>query len=50
MEQRARNEQQGWTDYSKTSTQYTRRYTSRKGREIALKIQERLDDIVNKDK
>ena len=50
MEQRARNEQQGWTDDSKTSTQYTRRYTSRKGREIALKIQERLDDIVNKDK
>lgn len=50
MEQRARNEQQGWTDNSKTSATYTRRYTSRKGREISLKIQEKLDDFVSKAK
>lgn len=49
-EQRARNEQQGWADNSETSATYTRRYTSRKGREISLKIQEELDDFVNKKK
>lgn len=42
-EQRARNEQQGWTDDSKSAATYTRRYATRKGRELALKLQEKLD-------
>lgn len=43
-EERARNEQQGWTDNSKSGAVYTRRHTSRKGREIALRLQEGLDE------
>lgn len=43
LEERARNEQQGWTDNSKSAATYTRRHVSRKGREIALKLQEQLD-------
>ena len=43
VEEKARNEQQGWTDNSKTAATYTRRYASRKGRELALKLQEHLD-------
>jgi integrase len=43
-EQRARNTQQGWADDSKTGATYTRRHAARKGREIALKLQEKLDD------
>lgn len=43
VEERARNEQQGWADNSKTSQVYTRRYATRKGREISLKLQENLD-------
>ncbi|QIL84105.1 site-specific integrase [Diaphorobacter sp. HDW4A] len=40
---RARNEQQGWADNSKSSLIYTRRNTRRKGRAVALKLQEKLD-------
>lgn len=42
-EERARVEQQGWKDNSKTSQVYTRRYAARKGREISRKLQEKLD-------
>lgn len=42
-EEKARNEQQGCVDDSKSAATYTRRYASRKGREIALKLQEKLD-------
>lgn len=48
-ELRARNSQQGWSDNSKTSATYTRRYTERKGRELALKLQEKLDDKLRDD-
>ncbi|WP_254068018.1 site-specific integrase [Acidovorax sp. SRB_14] len=47
VEERARNEQQGWTDDSKSGADYTRRHTSRKGRAIALKLQEQLDGPSN---
>ena len=43
VEEKARNEQQGWADNSKTAMTYTRRYASRKGRELSLKLQEKLD-------
>lgn len=43
VEEKARNEQQGWTDNSKSGATYTRRYASRKGRELSLKLQEQLD-------
>jgi len=46
-EQRARNTQQGWADDSKTSTTYTRRHAAKKGQEIALKLQEKLDDSLD---
>jgi len=39
----ARNSQQGWSENSKMGATYTRRFTARKGREISLKLQERLD-------
>lgn len=42
-EERARNTQQGWADGSKTGATYTRRHATRKGQEIALKMQEKLD-------
>ncbi|RYE43577.1 MAG: site-specific integrase [Hyphomicrobiales bacterium] len=42
-EERARNEQQGWADNSKTASTYTRRYAAQKGRELSLKLQEKLD-------
>lgn len=42
-EQRARNTQQGWADDSNTGTIYTRRHAAKKGQEIALKLQEKLD-------
>ena len=42
-EEKARNEQQGWADNSKSAATYTRRHASRKGRAIALKLQEQLD-------
>jgi integrase len=42
-EERARNTQQGWADDSKTGATYTRRHAAKKGQEIALKLQEKLD-------
>jgi len=42
-EEKARNEQQGWATDSKTAGTYTRRHTARKGRELALRLQEKLD-------
>lgn len=49
-EQRARNSQQGWSDNSNTAVTYTRRYTDRKGRELALKLQEKLDEKLSNNK
>lgn len=43
-EVKARNHQQGWSENSKMAANYTRRHTARKGREISLKLQERLDE------
>lgn len=43
VEEKARNEQQGWADNSKSAMTYTRRYAARKGRELSLKLQEKLD-------
>ncbi|GAQ28803.1 phage integrase [Ralstonia sp. NT80] len=43
VEERARNEQQGWVDNSKSAEIYTRRHASLKGRELSLKLQEQLD-------
>jgi hypothetical protein len=43
VEEKARNEQQGWADSSKSAATYTRRHASRKGRELSLKLQEQLD-------
>jgi len=43
VEEKARNEQQGWADGSKSAATYTRRHASRKGRELSLKLQEQLD-------
>ncbi len=43
VEEKARNEQQGWADDSKSAATYTRRHASQKGRAIALKLQEQLD-------
>jgi integrase len=42
-EEKARNEQQGWARDSKTAATYTGRHTSRKGQELSLKLQEKLD-------
>jgi len=50
VEEKARNSQQGWSDNSKMGTTYTRRHTAKKGREISLKLQEQLDDQLNRDK
>lgn len=44
VEEKARNTQQGWSDNSKMATNYTRRHTAKKGKEISLKLQEILDD------
>lgn len=43
VEERARNEQQGWADNSESAATYTRRHATRKGRELSLKLQEQLD-------
>lgn len=43
VEEKARNEQQGWADNSKSAATYTRRHATRKGRELSLKLQEKLD-------
>lgn len=42
-EEQARNSQQGWSDNSKMGATYTRRHTAKKGREISLKLQKRLE-------
>jgi integrase len=49
VEEKARNSQQGWSDNSKMAATYTRRHTAKKGREISLKLQERLDDKLDPD-
>lgn len=49
-EQRARNSQQGWSDNSNTSATYTRRHNERKGREISLKIQEKIHEKLSNHK
>ena len=49
-EQRARANQQGWSETSDTAAIYTRRYAERKGREAALRLQEKLEDIDEKPK
>lgn len=46
-EQRARTEQQGWADNSRTAQVYTRRHTAKKGREISLRMQVKLDEKLN---
>lgn len=43
VEEKARNEQQGWADNSKSAATYTRRHATGKGRELSLKLQEQLD-------
>lgn len=48
-EQQARNQQQGWSDNSKMAATYTRRHTAKKGNEISLKLQERLDENLQQD-
>ncbi|MGF6977250.1 integrase [Paraburkholderia sp. JPY465] len=50
VEEKARNAQQGWADNSAMAATYTRRHTARKGREVALKLQERLDESLKQDK
>lgn len=42
-EERARNNQQGWAENSKTGATYTRRRTAKQGRAVSLKLQEDLD-------
>lgn len=46
MEERARNEQQGWVENSKSAAYYTRRHTTEKGRKVALGLQETLDESI----
>jgi integrase len=48
VEMKARNNQQGWSDDSEMGTIYTRRHTAKKGREISLKNQEKLDEKLNR--
>lgn len=43
-EQRARNQQQGWSEDSYMAATYTRRHTAKKGNELSLKLQEKLDE------
>lgn len=49
-EQRARNNQQGWSDSSNTAAAYTRRHTERKGRELSLKAQEKIYETLHSNK
>ena len=50
VEERARNDQQGWSENSKMAATYTRRHTAKKGREVSLKLQEQLDEQLSNDK
>jgi len=43
VEEKARATQQGWSENSKTAAVYTRRHNERKGREVALRLQEKLE-------
>lgn len=43
-EQQARNQQQGWSENSKMAATYTRRHTAKKGNELSLKLQKKLDE------
>lgn len=43
-EEKARSNQQGWVEHSKTAATYTRRHTERKGREVSLRLQQKLED------
>lgn len=47
VEEKARNNQQGWSEDSKMAATYTRRHTERKGREVSLKLQDKLDADLN---
>lgn len=47
QEEGIRNTLQGWTHNSKTAARYTRRFTERKGRDVALGLQERLERGLN---
>lgn len=47
-EEQARKTQQGWSETSKMPSTYTRRYNERKGREVSLKMQEKLDAQIRK--
>ena len=49
IEERARNDQQGWSENSKMAATYTRRHTAKKGREVSLKLQEQLDEQLSND-
>lgn len=49
VEEKARNLQQGWSDNSAMAATYTRRHTAHKGRQVALKLQERLDEQAKQD-
>lgn len=46
-EERARAEHQGWVDGSPMVATYTRRHTERKGRAVALSIQEKLEKSID---
>lgn len=50
VEEKARNLQQGWSDNSAMAATYARRYTALKGQQVALKLQERLDEQFKQDK
>lgn len=50
VEQKARNEQQGWTENSQMAASYTRRHTTKKGRELSLRLQQQLDEKLNTEK
>lgn len=43
-EQQARNQQQGWSENSEMAASYTRRHTAKKGNELSLNLQKKLDD------
>ncbi len=43
-EQQARNQQMGWSEYSKMAATYTRRHTAKKGNELSMNLQKKLDD------
>lgn len=46
-EKKARSNQQGWSEQSGMAATYTKRYTERKGREVALNLQRKLEGKVD---